>query len=70
MRTFIGMIIGCLLTVAVVYMHDALATSLVDAGPGASRTNQIVNWDVAAGEWGRMKENIRIGWDRLTRSFG
>jgi hypothetical protein len=70
MRTFFGMILGCLLTIAAVYMHDTMATSRVDAGPAAATNAQIVNWDVAATVWSDVKSNVRIGWDRLTKSFG
>jgi hypothetical protein len=64
MRTFLGMILGCLLTIAVVYMHDTMATSTVTSGPAGAR-NQIVNWDIAASEWGKMTNNIRLAWNKL-----
>lgn len=70
MRTFLGMILGCLLTIAVVYVHDTMATSTVTTGPAASQYGQIVNWTVASSEWGRMKENVRFAWDKLTRNVG
>jgi hypothetical protein len=71
MRTFLGMILGCLLTVAVVYMHDAMATSTVANGSSVgARSSQIVNWNVAASEWDRMTDNIRAGWNRLTANVG
>jgi hypothetical protein len=70
MRTFLGAILGCLLTVVVVYMHDTLATSTVASGSTAGTQQQIVNWDVAANEWGRIKQNIRLTWTRLTSNVG
>jgi hypothetical protein len=48
MRTLLGMILGCLLTIAVVYVHDSMATSTVASGTTANRSRAIVNWDVAA----------------------
>lgn len=70
MRTFFGMILGCLLTVAVVYAHDTMATSTVATGPAASQAGQIVNWDVAAHEWGRVTNGVRTAWVKLTANIG
>ncbi len=65
MRTFIGMILGCLLTIGVVYVHDSMATSTVANGTTASTSRSIVNWDVAKSEWVEVKENVRITWLKL-----
>jgi len=65
MRTFFGMILGSLLTVAVVYVHDSMATSTVASGTNATTSRAIVNWDVAASEWGEVKENARTAWLKL-----
>ena len=70
MRTFIGMILGVLLTVAVVYIHDSMATSTVASGSTASSSRQIVNWDVAASEWSEVKENVRTTWLKLKANSG
>lgn len=70
MRTFLGMILGVLLTVAVVYIHDSMATSTVASGSTASTSRQIVNWDVAASEWSEVKENVRTTWLKLKASNG
>ena len=70
MRTFLGMILGCLLTIAVVYMHDTMATSTVASGPATAQRSQIVNWDIAAVEWGRVTDNIRLAWNKLTANIG
>ena len=61
MRTFIGMILGCLLTIGVVYVHD----STVAGGATASTSRAIVNWDVAKSEWIEVKENVRTTWLKL-----
>ena len=70
MRTFLGMVLGCLLTVAVVYIHDSMATSTVASGTTASTSRQIVNWDVAAVEWKEAKDNIHTTWLKLKANNG
>ena len=65
-RLLPGMILGCLLTIAAVYMHDSMATSTVASGPAATVSRSIVNWDVAATEWGYVKDNVRTAWAKLT----
>ena len=66
MRTFLGMVLGCVLTIFVVYLHDNTRLLADDAGSVNSRP--IVNWDVATGEWNRMTDRVRIAWDRLINS--
>ena len=70
MRTFLGMILGCLLTVAVVYIHDSMATSTVASGTTASTSRQIVNWDVASSEWNEVKQNVHTTWLKLRANNG
>ena len=70
MRTILGMILGSLLTIAVVYVHDSIATSTVASGTTASTSHAIVNWDVAASEWGQVKEGVRTTWLKLKASTG
>lgn len=70
MRTFLGMVLGCLLTIGVVYIHDSMATSTVASGTSADASRQIVNWDVAASEWGQVKENARTTWLKLKANSG
>jgi len=70
MRTLMGIILGSLLTIAAAYMHDTMATSRVDAGPAAATNAQIVNWDVAGNVWSNVRDNVKIGWSKLTRSVG
>lgn len=70
MREFLGIILGCLLTVAVLYVHDSMATSTVASGTTASASRQIVNWDVAAEQWGEVKTNVRTTWNKLTANNG
>lgn len=65
MRTFIGMILGCLLTVGAVYVHDSMATSTVANGQTASTSRAIFNWDVAKSEWIEVKENVHTAWLKL-----
>ncbi|MBC8036245.1 MAG: hypothetical protein H7X89_03405 [Rhizobiales bacterium] len=70
MRTFIGMILGCLLTIAAVYVHDSMATSTVAIGETAGTSRAIVNWDVAEREWGEVKENLNTAWLKLKANIG
>jgi hypothetical protein len=59
------MILGCLLTIGVVYVHDSMATSTVASGTTASTSRAIVNWDVVKSEWVEVKENVRTTWLKL-----
>ena len=70
MKTFLGMILGCLLTIGIVYVHDSMATSTVASGTTASTSRAIVNWDVAASEWGQVTENVRTTWLKLKANNG
>jgi hypothetical protein len=66
MREFVGMVLGCALTILVVYLHDSgIGTRTTEPGQA---TRQIVNWDVAATEWANMQHNARVAWDKLTAS--
>jgi hypothetical protein len=70
MRTFFGMILGCLLTIALLYIHDTMVTSSVANGSSATQASQIVNWDVAGREWTRVTDNIHTAWVKLTGTIG
>ena len=70
MRTFLGMVLGCLLTIGVIYVHDSMATSTVASGASAGVSRQIVNWDVAASDWGQVKANVHTTWLKLKASNG
>jgi hypothetical protein len=59
------MILGCLLTIGVVYVHDSMATSTVANGTTAGASRAIVNWDVARNEWIEVKANAHTAWLRL-----
>ena len=65
MRTLIGMMLGCLLTIGVVYVHDSMATSTVANETAAGTSRAIVNWDVVKSEWVEVKENVRMAWLKL-----
>jgi len=60
MRTFVGIILGCVLTVAAAYIHD---TSFAEGGTSGS--NAIVNWDVAAREWDQFKQGVHTAWLKM-----
>ena len=64
MRTFIGMILGCLLTIGVVYFTIPWRRPQLPM-TSASTSRAIVNWDVAKSEWVEVKENVRTTWLKL-----
>ena len=60
MRSLVGLILGCLLTVAAAYIHD---TTVAEGGPAGA--NALVNWDVAAREWDRVKAGVQTAWEKV-----
>ena len=66
MRVFLGMILGALLLVGVVYVTDSMSTSSVANGQVADGNRTIVNWDVAATDWGLLKRRAHDDWIRLS----
>jgi hypothetical protein len=66
MRVFLGMILGALLLVAGVYTYDSMSTSTVANGDVAHANRTIVNWDVAAIDWGAFKSRAHEDWIRLS----
>jgi hypothetical protein len=69
MRTFLGMVLGCLLTIGIVYLHDVRASSTVASNTTGIETRQIVNWDVAQANWNKMTENVREAFVKLKDSI-
>jgi hypothetical protein len=70
MRTFFGMILGCLITVGVVYIHDSMATSTVATSTTGMQSQTIVNWDVAASSLDQVVSNAKHNWAKLTAGTG
>jgi hypothetical protein len=66
MRVFLGMILGALLLVGVVYVYDSQSTSTVASGQSASSSRTIVNWDVAAADWHALKTRAHDDWIKLS----
>jgi hypothetical protein len=66
MRVFFGMILGALLLIAGVYVYDSMSTSTVASGQVADAGRTIVNWDVAAADWGLLKRRAHDDWIRLS----
>ncbi|MEA2829857.1 MAG: hypothetical protein QOF22_605 [Bradyrhizobium sp.] len=66
MRVFLGMILGALLLVMGVYIHDSMATSTVANGQVAQANRTIVNWDVAATDWDALKLRAHEDWIKLS----
>jgi hypothetical protein len=66
MRVLFGMILGALLLIAGVYAYDSMSTSTVANGQVADAGRTIVNWDVAAADWGLLKRRAHDDWIRLS----
>jgi hypothetical protein len=66
MRVFLGMILGALLLVTGVYIHDSMSTSPVAGGQVAQASRTIVNWDVAATDWTALKNRVHSDWVKLS----
>jgi hypothetical protein len=66
MQTFVGMILGALLLVGGVYVYDSMQTSSVANGQVAQANRTIVNWDVAAADWSRLKTRAHEDWVKIS----
>jgi hypothetical protein len=66
MQTFLGMILGAVLLVAGVYIHDSMVTSTVANGQVAQSGRTLVNWDVASSDWDIVKTRAHQDWVRLS----
>ena len=65
MREFFGMVLGCALTILIVYLHDSGIGTGTATEP-AQATRQIVNWDVAADDWNALKTRAHDDWVRIS----
>ena len=65
MRLFLGMILGCLLTIAVTYVADTLSVGTPGSAVQTSQQRPVVNWDVVAHNWSDFTGRVRHAWDRL-----
>jgi uncharacterized membrane protein len=66
MQTFVGMILGALLLGCGVYVYDSMQTSSVANGQVAQASRTIVNWDVAAADWARLKTRAHDDWVKIS----
>ena len=66
MQTFVGMILGALLLVCGVYVYDSMQTSTVANGQVAQANRTIVNWDVAAADWAKLKTRAHDDWVKVS----
>ena len=66
MQTILGVILGAVLVVGGVYIYDSMKTSSVANGQVAQDHRTIVNWDVAATDWGRLKTRAHNDWVRIS----
>ena len=65
MRTLFGIILGCFLTIAVLYVHDTMVAPDGAGTATASTSRVIVNWDVATSEWGQVTAGVHAIWLKL-----
>ena len=65
MKTLLGMILGALLLVVGVYIHDSMQTSPA-SGDAAQANRTIVNWDVAKAEWDALVDRAHKDWVRIS----
>ena len=66
MQTFVGMILGALLVVGRAYVYDSMRTSSVATGQVAQTNRTIVNWDVAASDWNKLKTRAHEDWVKIS----
>jgi hypothetical protein len=66
MRVFLGMILGAVLLIAVVYISDSQTTSTVANGQNATTSRTIVNWDVASADWHALTARAHEDWIKLS----
>jgi hypothetical protein len=66
MQTFVGMILGVLLLIGGVYVYDSMQTSSVANGQVAQANRTIVNWDVAAADWSKLKTRAHEDWVKIS----
>jgi hypothetical protein len=73
MRFLLGMIVGCLLLVVGVYLHDAPRVAVQPDNQTLAGNETIVNWNVARREvdrgWTTLKVRAREGWTRIAAQF-
>jgi hypothetical protein len=64
MRFFLGLVVGVLMTIGVVYLADAAIS-----GPNSTtaQTDQrpMVNWDVVDKNWQNFTHGVRNTWNKL-----
>ena len=58
MRLFIGILIGCALTVGGAYVTDSMTG-------GSAAARPMVNWDVVAKNLGGLTDLARDGWKKI-----
>ena len=66
MQMLLGIILGALLLVVGVYAYDSMQTSTVANGQVAQARRTIVNWDVAAADWDKLKTRAHADWVRIS----
>jgi hypothetical protein len=66
MRYLLGIIVGVILTVGVVYLYDASTSGPSNAAAETSvEQRPMVNWDVVGRNWQSLTLGVRNTWNRL-----
>lgn len=66
MRFFLGMIVGCALTIAAAYLLDNRSTVASTDTPTTTVERPMVNWDVVSRNWQQFSDRVRGEWRRLS----
>jgi hypothetical protein len=66
MRFLLGIVVGVILTIGVVYLYDASNSGPSNATTQTSVPQQpMVNWDVVARNWQSFSLGVRNTWNKL-----
>ena len=66
MQAFLGMLLGAVLVIFGVYLHDTIQTSDAAGSDRSQAARTIVNWDVAKSEWHALKARAHEDWVRVS----
>jgi len=67
MRFFLGMIVGALLLVGLIYLSDASTSGSTSGSATTQTTDQrpMVNWDVVDRNWQSFTHGVRNTWNKI-----
>jgi len=65
MRFFLGLILGCLLTIGAAYVLDS-RTTVAQVPQETTEQRPMVNWDVVSKNWNNFTDRVKGEWRRLS----